>query len=284
MLNLILAICCSAAITLFMKLSESRRKSSAGMIIFNYAVCSALGAIYLPGISLAQNADGLYLTFGLGALTGILYLVVFLLLQVNITRNGVILGSVFMRLGIILPVLISIIFFKEIPDALQIAGIIMAIAAIIVFNIDKNEISTSGTDAAAGSILLLIALFLGSGISESMINIYDNVGVPDLNNLFLEAIFFFALVCSVILYFVRKEKMGKWDIIFGLLIGVPNYYTSRFFLAALKDVPAVVAYPVYSVSTLLIISILGVICFKEHLTKRKIVGLVMVIAAVAMLQ
>ena len=158
----------------------------------------------------------------------------------------------------------------------------------------KSKVATSSTgdagntgstgSTAAGSILLLLALLLVSGFADSMVNIYDNVGIPGLNDLFLVSIFFFALVCSVILYFVRKEKMGKWDIIFGLLIGVPNYYSSRFLLAALKDVPAVVAYPIYSVATLLIISIVGVICFKEHLTKRKIIGLAMVIAAVAMLQ
>ena len=39
MINLILAVFCSAAISVLMRMTESRRKSSAAMFISNYAVC-----------------------------------------------------------------------------------------------------------------------------------------------------------------------------------------------------------------------------------------------------
>ena len=63
-----------------------------------------------------------------------------------------------------------------------------------------------------------------------------------------------------------------------MLVGIPNYYSARFLLKAVGQVPAVVAYPTYSVATIVVISIVGMICFKEKLTKRQqaAIGLILI--------
>ncbi len=93
-----------------------------------------------------------------------------------------------------------------------------------------------------------------------------------------------AMLCSAILLLARREKPGKWDILFGVLLGVPNYYSSRFLLAALEEVPAVAAYPVYSVGAILLVSLFGVLVFRERLTRQKWIGMGLAAAAVAFLQ
>ncbi len=217
------------------------------------------------------------LTIVLGVIGGILFLASFFLFQQGIKKNGIVLASIFMKLGVLIPVLMSIIIFRESPKILQIIGIVLSIAAIIVFNFDKKGLSTGA------KIGLLIILLVVSGFTDSMVNIYNKIGNSGLNDFFLLLIFFFAGICSVILYFVKKEKMGVWDLVFGVLIGIPNYFSSRFLMLSLKSVPAVVAYPVYSVATILVITVVGIIAFKEAISKQKIIGLVLVVAAVAAL-
>ena len=67
------------------------------------------------------------------------------------------------------------------------------------------------------------------------------------------------------------------------MIGVPNYFSARFLLHALSTVPAVIAYPVYSVATIVSITLAGVFFFKEHLTKRQWIALGIILIAVALL-
>ncbi len=277
MIFLILAIICSTLVSVFMRISQDKRKSDIGMFIFNYVVCIILGVIFTPGESYSFEDPGMPFTIGLGIAGGILFLASFVFFQQGIKKNGLVPASIFMKLGVIIPVLISIIIFGESPKILQIIGIVLSIAAIIVFNFDKTAM---GTKWKIGSLILLLVI---SGLAESMINIHDKAGTRSLNDLFLLLVFFFAAICSVILFFIRKEKMGPWDILFGAAVGIPNYFSSRFLMLALKSVPAVAAYPVNSVSTIVLISLVGIIVFKETISKQKIVGLILVIAAVALL-
>ena len=247
------------------------------MFIFNYAVCSILGLIYTPLGNISFHTEKIPYTIILGVISGVLYLASFALFQQGIKKNGIVLASIFMKLGVLIPVLMSIIIFRESPKILQIIGIVLSIAAIIVFNFDKKGMS------AGGKIILLILLLVVSGFTDSMVNIYNKTGNSSLSDCFLFLTFFFAGISSLVLYFVKKEKMGWWDVLFGVVIGIPNYFSSRFLLLALRSVPAVVTYPVYSVATILVITLVGILAFKEPISKQKIIGLVLVIAAVAAL-
>ena len=75
----------------------------------------------------------------------------------------------------------------------------------------------------------------------------------------------------------------RQDLLFGLLIGAPNYFSSRFLLLSLNDVPAVIAYPTYSVGTIVLIALLGVWLFHERLSRRQTLAMGMILAALALL-
>lgn len=68
-----------------------------------------------------------------------------------------------------------------------------------------------------------------------------------------------------------------------MLIGIPNFYSSKFLLWALVDVPAVIAYPVYSVGTILVVTLAGVALFRERLEKRQWLALGMILTALVFL-
>ena len=72
-------------------------------------------------------------------------------------------------------------------------------------------------------------------------------------------------------------------IFFGIMIGVPNYFSARFLLHALSTVPAVIAYPVYSVATIVSITLAGVLLFKEQVSSKKKFALLLVVVALVLL-
>ena len=75
-------------------------------------------------------------------------------------------------------------------------------------------------------------------------------------------------IISGILVFRGGEKITKYEVLFGVLIGIPNYFSARFLLWALADIPAVITYPTYSIAAMALIAA-GVLMYREKLTKRQ---------------
>ena len=73
------------------------------------------------------------------------------------------------------------------------------------------------------------------------------------------------------------------DLLFGMLIGIPNYFSARFLLLALGSVDAVLVYPMYSAVTIIVVTLAGVLAFREQLSKKKAGALVLIVVAVCLL-
>ena len=56
----------------------------------------------------------------------------------------------------------------------------------------------------------------------------------------------------VLLVRERRALTGR-DVLFGVLVGVPNFLSSRHLLAGLTQLPAFLVYPSYSVGVILVI-------------------------------
>ena len=71
--------------------------------------------------------------------------------------------------------------------------------------------------------------------------------------------------------------------IYGLLIGIPNYYSARFLLESLQSVPAVIVYPTYSVGTIIVVTIVGIFIFKETLYKYQKISMIGILITLILL-
>ena len=279
MFALFMRIASSTAITLIMRFSDKKTSNNMAMFMANYAVCSCLSYYYMTGAGtqVFQNAEGIGFTIGIGLISGVWYLVGFLFMQWNMRENGVVLSSTFNRLGVLVPTIMAMVVFKESPKMIQIIGIVIALVAIVLMQFEK------GGDQGGNKKIWLVVMLLSSGFCDSLTNVYDKLGNPILKDNYLLYTFFVALLCATALTIREKNKISKWDLFFGFIIGVPNYYSSRFMFEALKTVPAVIAYPVSSVGTILAISVGSVILFKEKVSNQKKFALVLVMAAMALL-
>lgn len=278
MIYLILAILCSAGVSIFMRASEKYCQGHYGILLMNYVVCVLAGLI-LTGRGLTQtDGKGMPVTIVFGVVTGLLYCGSFILLQWNVRKNGVILSSTFMKLGVIVPAVLAVIWFGERPGWNQGLGFILAITAILMIHLEKGKIRTE----KAYTIGLLL-LLLGGGLGDSMAKFYDVYGNPGLGSFFLMLSFLVSGIISGILVFRGGEKITKYEVLFGVLIGIPNYFSARFLLWALADIPAVITYPTYSIAAMALIGAAGVLMFREKLTKRQWGAYLLVILAVGLL-
>lgn len=278
MIYLILAILCSAGVSIFMRASEKYCQGHYGILLMNYVVCVLAGLI-LTGRGLTQtDGKGMPVTIVFGVVTGLLYCGSFILLQWNVRKNGVILSSTFMKLGVIVPAVLAVVWFGERPGWNQGLGFILAITAILMIHLEKGKIRTE----KAYTIGLLL-LLLGGGLGDSMAKFYDVYGNPGLGSFFLMLSFLVSGIISGILVFRGREKITKYEVLFGILIGIPNYFSARFLLWALADIPAVITYPTYSIAAMALIGAAGVLMFREKLTKRQWGAYLLVILAVGLL-
>lgn len=273
---LLLAIFCSAMISITMRLSSGKVTCHYSMLATNYLVCGILGALYSDFSLLTTQTPGIPITIGLGVLNGLILLAGLILLQVSTRKNGLVLSSLFMKLGLLVPFLMSILFFHEVPTGLQIAGFCVAACAIVLFNLKQDrQMGRFGI----GLILLLLA----NGAADSIVKIFEELGPASLSDHFLCLSFTvaFALCISLVIY--KKERPDARALFYGAMIGVANFFSFKFLLGALTRIPAVVVFPTFSVATMLVVTLSGVLFFKERLSKQQWLAFAAVIAALIML-
>jgi len=276
MIFLILAVLSSAMVSIVMRVSSDKVTGNLSMLAMNYLICSALGAGYGHFFLWQPQTAGFGMTVLLGIVAGVLYLAGFVMLQRSVRNHGVVLSSVFMKLGLLVPIVLSLVFFREIPTASQIAGFLIAVLAIVLINLKR-----SGSTNRFGMGLILL-LLLGGGC-DAMSKVYEVLGNPDLSEQFLFYTFLVAFLLCAALVVRARERFGWKELLFGVLIGIPNFFSAKFLLLALNFLPAVVVYPSFSVATLLIITLTGVAVFKERLSRLQWAALAAIVAALVLL-
>ena len=276
MLYLILAILSSVMIALLMRISAGKIKANISMLAVNYLACLLLAAGYSHFQVFSFRAEGFPAAVGMGAVNGVFYLLGFLLLQINTRKNGVVLSSVFLKLGLLVPIVVSVLLFGERPALLQILGFVLAVAAIILINYEKNT-------SLRGPRMALVLMLLAGGSGDAMSKVYEVLGPAAYGDSFLFYTFVSAFLLCVVLILWRKERPGKQELLFGLLVGVPNFFSAKFLLMALGQLPAVVVYPTFSVGTILLVTLAGVCLFRERLRRTQWASLAVILVALVML-
>ena len=120
----------------------------------------------------------------------------------------------------------------------------------------------------AASSLGLVLLLVAGGATDAMSKVYEELGVSALKNHFLLYTFMMAFALCVVVC---------------LVIGIPNFCSALFLLLSLADIPAMIAYPTYSVAAIVMVTLVGVIFFKEKLSRRQILSMFMIFAALVLL-
>lgn len=213
--------------------------------------------------------------FVIGIPSGILYFLGFIYLQKAVRESGVSLAGSFSKMGVLVPMILAIFLWNELPTGMQWVGIFLAMISILLANIHLSH--PSGIMAGFQPVLLI--LFLTVGMSEFSNKVFQRYGVLDMKSLFLFFVFTTALLISGWKMFKQKKKIHVSHLLTGITVGIPNYFASFFLILALSQLKTAVVFPVYSAATIVLISLAGWLFFNEILKFRERIAVGLIVAA-----
>ncbi len=270
MIWLLLSIICSASIASLLKYYNDADEKLPIMVVFfgNYFLATALSAylaLPFPGsISISEIA--------LGSSIGILFIIGFLCYQRNIVVNGISLSVSVMRMSLLIPVLMSILVFKEVLNPLNYAGVIVIIAVFFLM----------GGKEKRSNYMWLLALFVAIGLSDAGMKVFKVISDKS-DPFFLFLVFGSALITSITVVMARRSKIKPKHLIWGLILGIPNQLTSLFFLKSLDVLDATIVYPTFASGVVIVGIATDIFIWKSKIDKRKALFLLIIIIGVILI-
>ena len=287
MLYLILSALCSAVLTIVLKLFRDPKGNRFGLLLGNYMTCMLIAFLQIPekGRLISVSAPTLLMS----VIGGFLFVAGLVLMQTSVAANGAALTAAFSKLGLIVPLLISFLFFREVPSLPNALGLALAAAAIWLISTASGGIEESRASSGKGraGLTVLILTLLACGCSESMAKIFSRLGDQREDTCYFFFLFLTAALLTFALSVSETKKSGKRlrlpEVAAGILAGIPNYFSSYFMLKALLDLPATLVYPVFSVGSILLVMLAGTLFFREKLGRRQLEGMGLILGALVLL-
>lgn len=280
MTNLILAIFFSSVLYIVFKYFTKFKINTFQAIVFNYCTAFVVGMLISEetlDFKSIINKSWILGSFLLGGL----FILVFNILGKTSQENGVSVASVSSKMSMIIPILFGIFFFKETITFQKIIGIVMALIA--VYFTSKKQ---------AGSIeiknfILPILLFFGAGVIDTSMNYMQHTHLKESEvalfsaTTFLSA-FLFGIIISIFKFLKGNLKLEGKNILGGICLGIPNYFSLFFLIRALqnKNLESASIFTLINIGVILLSSLFGILLFKEKLIKQNYLGIALAIIAV----
>jgi len=268
---LILALASSLGIALLLKILEQKNRNRTVLIASNYIAAGVLGAFLSPGTTAARQQFSLSVFF-FAVVLGLFFFLAFMVFSKAIKSRGITGAVTVGRLSLALPVCFSIFLWGEKPNPSDILGL-LAILVIIL--------SWEGKMGKVSPILLVLFLLLGSLDTALKFFKLEFPNVDD--GFFLVILFFSAMVWGWAYVAISRIKPKTPEVLWGLVLGVPNFFASYFLLKALALIPAYIVFPFVYVGVIILSALAGYLIFKEELTGKKMLLIFLGIVAVVIL-
>ena len=279
---LTLSIVCSSLINLIFKsFGEAVDKMSA--IVVNYFTCVL--------VALVVNQENMvFFTdfwnrpwFIYSAGLGVLFISIFYLIALTNQYSGVSVAAAASKLGVIIPVAAGVLIFKE-----AIKWPVLVAIAISLFSV--LLISRKKTPLLKGRftwIILPMAVLIGSGIIDTTLKYIQNDHLGDSPENHPTTIIF-ATAGLIGLFSIllsgrrRKALITKNSLMYGMALGIPNYFSILFLLLALNtgELASVVIFPLNNISVVALSAVASIIFFKESMSIKNITGLILAILSI----
>lgn len=280
MLDLLLSVVCSSLIFVIFKLFATYKIETLFAIIINYVTACSVGLI-LFGQSIPLTTLPEKSWFFPAIALGILFIIVFNLMAKTSQDLGVSVASVATKMSLAIPVLFGVWLYNETLSVLKIAGIILALLAVYYASVKP------GSNFRSKGLLLPALVFLGSGIIDVCIKyIQDGLVTESEFPIFSAGVFAAAALTGFVFISVTRAKrlfsFGHRNVLAGVILGVPNFFSIYFLLRALNT-PALNSATVFTLNNVAIVmctTLLGIALFKEHISRTNWAGIGLAVVSI----
>ena len=278
---MILTLCANVLILICFKLFPKFEVNNLNAIVVNYFTAVLTGIVVLGEIPFGLDAVS-QAWFPYALFLGVIFVSIFNIVALTIQKTGVVIGTLFQKMSLLFPVVAAMMFFGEPVIALRMIGIGLAILSIIIINLPSKTDGGELTAIRKYWYLPLLTL-LGSGIIELLLYYVDVKKIAPNGDIgFVCFLFFTAGCCGIIIKLISGNwSIGKNDLIAGICLGIPNFFSIYLLLRSLSvGIDASVMFPFINVGTILTGVLLGFLVFKEEINKAKVIGVASAIIAI----
>ena len=282
MFYLLISICISSFLFVIFKLFDVLKINTFQAIVVNYFVAAVLG-FYLSNNSVSFQEIPNQPWF-LGAfLLGIMFILVFNVMAQTSQKNGLSVASVSSKMSVVIAIIFGVWYYEESLGFVKLFGILLALIAVYLTSVKEKKETTE----KQVSLLFPILLFIGSGAIDTSLKFVETTfvqqgGVP----LFSATIFgcAFILGMTILLYQMVKGtfRFEFKNILGGILLGVPNYFSIVYLLKALSTdgMESSTAFTLNNVGIVILSTLFGLFIFKEKLIWKNWLGIVIAIVSI----
>ena len=220
----------------------------------------------------------------LGALfLGALFVSIFFVMAMTAQKNGVSVASIAGKMSVVVPVFFGIILYNESVTFLKILGIVIALVAVYLSSVKEEKTAKKGT------LLFPILLFLGSGIIDTTLKYVQTNYVADEDiSIFSGSLFgiaaIFGFVILVIKTLKKRTPFGLKNIVAGIVLGVPNYFSILFLIKALqnKNFESSTLFTINNVAIVIVSTLVGLVLFKEKFSLKNKIGVALALLGIVL--
>lgn len=281
MIYLLLSILSSSLIYVVFKLLDTFKINTLYAIVINYFTATIAGYVmYNKPITVSGIIEQDWF-FG-GLILGILFIVVFNLMAATTQKSGLSVVSVASKMSVAIPIVFVIFYYNENTGILKVLGIILALVAVYLASVKTKK----GIKVEKKNLIFPLLVFIGSGVIETLIKFLEENYVAENDVAFFSmGVFICAAVVGIIAgllqFFQKKIKFTYKELIGGIALGIPNYFSIYFFINALRgSLDSSTVFIINNVAIVMLSTLLGILFFQEKLLRKNWIGIALAVVSI----
>lgn len=277
MIALALATILTGAFAVIVRLGQKRGGDLCTIGVVNYVTASL---VFVPLLRLHPPPIVSHHTLVLGAIGGLVYATAYYLFLPVMSSRGVAIGSAITRVSVVLPMLLSLVVWREVPTWVQAIGAALALAALPL--LATSRLDGGPSPPRSREFALLAALFLFNGGCLSVAKWYHVTGNLAERPAYFTALFGVAALYAGAVWAIRSQRRDALDVLIGVLLGLTNASSNFALLSALDAFPGVVTFPATAAGGLVLAVAFAAIWWKELPTRLGALGVLLAVLAVVL--
>lgn len=282
MIYLLLSVLSSTVIFVVFRLYKKFGINTLQAIIVNYFIACTVGFFgYIEGSDFSHVPSENWFPGAL--MLGVLFITVFNLAAITTQKSGLSVVAVATKMSVAIPVLCGIFLYNESTGILKLLGILFALVAVYLTSIKTEE----GISVKKENLVFPLLVFLGSGIIDTSLKYLETSYVSETDvGLFSSTIFATAgsvgVIILIIQAFLGKLKISFKNILGGIALGIPNYYSIYFLVMALRSegFDSSTIFTMNHVAIVTVSTLAGILLFKEKLIRKNWIGLILAVISI----
>lgn len=279
MMYLTMAVLCSVAVSVLLKILRQKQIDIRQTIVAGYPVAFLLTWFLLkPDLGAINTLGG---AWGIIIALGVILPTVFILLGRAIEAVGMVATDAAQRLSLIIPIVAAFLLFGEVLTGARVFGLALGFLALgaLVYRPQQGSINKT----AKNTPLWLVGVWAGYGIVDILFKQVAKQGTAFPLTLFVS----FGLA-GLLLFIYLLVTHVRWQgeaLVAGLVLGALNMGNIYAYVRAhqvLSESPSIV-FTGMNVGVIAVATVIGVGVFKETLNRMNIIGLLLAICCVAVL-